>query len=187
VNYYEHHLGDYVEATAHLSMIEDGAYSRLLRKYYATERPLPRDLKDVQRLVLCRSAPERKAVEMVLGEFFELREDGWHQERCDREIERYHERVAQQRAASALGVKARLSGTPSGKSKGTPFGDQPVNGRLTPPVSSLQSPSTNPQSPHSNPIPEGGVEIVGFGTGPGKKRFRTADEIEAEERARASQ
>lgn len=158
MNYYEHHLGDYVEATAHLSMLEDGAYGRLLRKYYATEKPLPADVKAVQRLVLCRNAAEGKAVEMVLREFFKLHEDGWHQERCDSEIARYHERTAQQRAASALGVKARLNGTPGGKPNGTPNGrphdDQAVHGRLTPPVSSLQSPSTSLQSPHSIPDSE---------------------------------
>ena len=38
MNYYEHHLGDYAEATAHLSFVEDAAYSRLMRKAYATEK-----------------------------------------------------------------------------------------------------------------------------------------------------
>ncbi len=37
MNYYEHHIGDYAEATAHLTFIEDATYSRLIRKYYATE------------------------------------------------------------------------------------------------------------------------------------------------------
>jgi uncharacterized protein YdaU (DUF1376 family) len=174
VNYYEHHLGDYVEATAHLSMIEDGAYGRLLRKYYATEKPLPVDIKDVWRLVLCRSTIERNAVERVLKEFFTLQTDGWHQERCDREIARYHERQSQQRAASALGVKARLRGIPSGQPGGTPLDNRAVDGRLTPPVSSLQSPSTSLQSPPPTSEGRGGV-----------RRIKSTDELEAEERARA--
>lgn len=86
MNYYEHHIGDYAEATAHLSFIEDAAYSRLIRKYYATEKPLPADIKAVQRLVGARTREERAAVEQVLQEFFDLREDGWHQSRCDVEI-----------------------------------------------------------------------------------------------------
>lgn len=89
MNYYEHHIGDYAEATAHLSILEDGAYSRLLRKCYATERPLPSDVDRVQRLVGARTDDERAAVEAVLHEFFELREDGWHQERCDKAIAAY--------------------------------------------------------------------------------------------------
>lgn len=89
MNYYEHHIGDYAEATQHLSILEDGVYSRLLRKYYATEKPLPVDVAAVQRLVVARSKEEKAAVEVVLQEFFDLREDGWHQARCDDEIARY--------------------------------------------------------------------------------------------------
>lgn len=89
MNYYEHHIGDYAEATSHLSILEDGAYSRLLRKVYATERPLPADIGRVQRLIGARTDAERAAVETVLQEFFDLRDDGWHQERCDAAIEAY--------------------------------------------------------------------------------------------------
>lgn len=109
MNYFEHHIGDYAEATGHLSILEDGAYSRLLRKAYATERPLPIDVDRVQRLIGARTDEERAAVEAVLHEFFELRDDGWHQERCDeaiaayqssepeREIKKTNEAVRQQR------------------------------------------------------------------------------------------
>jgi len=89
MNYYEHHIGDYAEATAHLSILEDGAYSRLLRKYYATEQALPADIGRVQRLVGARTDEERGAVEIVLREFFDLRDDGWHQPRCDKLIAAY--------------------------------------------------------------------------------------------------
>ena len=70
MNYYEHHIGDYAEATAHLTFIEDATYSRLIRKYYATEKPLPIDVKLVQRLINARSKEEKNAVVSVLNEFF---------------------------------------------------------------------------------------------------------------------
>ena len=89
MNYFELHIGDYAEATQHLSILEDGIYCRLLRKYYASEKPLPADISSVQRLVVARSKEERKAVELVLQEFFILDADGWHQPRCDHEIERF--------------------------------------------------------------------------------------------------
>lgn len=89
MNYFELHIGDYAEATAHLTFVEDAAYVRLLRKYYATEKPLPADLKAVQRLVAARSKEEREAVETVLNEFFTLQDDGWHNARCDSEIARF--------------------------------------------------------------------------------------------------
>ncbi|WP_265280654.1 YdaU family protein [Verminephrobacter aporrectodeae] len=91
MNYYEHHIGDYAEATAHLSFIEDAAYSRLIRKYYAIEKPLPAEIKAVQRIVSARSKDERDAVGAVLEEFFTLQNDGWHNARCDEEIARYKE------------------------------------------------------------------------------------------------
>lgn len=108
MNYYEHHIGDYAEATGHLSILEDGVYSRLIRKYYATEKPLPADVKEVQRLICARSRAERAAVQAVLREFFEQRDDGWHNERCDEEIVRYLEAEPERetrRTNEALRVK----------------------------------------------------------------------------------
>lgn len=71
---------------------------RLLRKYYASEKPLPVEVEKVQRLIVARSKEEKAAVGAILSEFFELRDDGWHQDRCDNEIARYQagepERVA---------------------------------------------------------------------------------------------
>ena len=102
MNYYEHHLGDYAQATAHLSFIEDAAYSRCIRKYYADERPLPVSIAAVQRLVGARTREEREAVAVVLREFFVLSEDGWHNKRCDEELARYqNKRTKAKRSADA--------------------------------------------------------------------------------------
>lgn len=94
MNYYEHHIGDYAAATAHLSLLEDAVYSRMLRRYYLQEGPLPADVQQVARLVGARDPEALAAVETVLAEFFTLQVDGWHQGRCDAEIARYHERQA---------------------------------------------------------------------------------------------
>ena len=91
MNYYEHHIGDYAQATAHLTFVEDAAYSRLIRKYYAIEKPLPADIQAVQRLVGARTKEEKTAVQTVLEEFFYLTDDGWRQERCDRVIAEFKE------------------------------------------------------------------------------------------------
>lgn len=111
VNFYKHHLGDYAQATAHLTFIEDAAYSRLLRKYYADEKPLPVEIKACQRLVGARTEEEKEAVEIVLNEFFELQEDGWHNKRCDKEIAACNEqaktnqRIALEREARKRATK----------------------------------------------------------------------------------
>lgn len=89
MNYYEHHLGDYIKATAHLSMLEDAAYRRLIDAYYAKESPLPADRKACHRLARAASKAERDAVDTILDEFFTLSDDGWHQPRCDEEIAKY--------------------------------------------------------------------------------------------------
>lgn len=102
MNYYEHHIGDYAQATAHLTFVEDAAYSRLIRKYYAEERPLPKELQAVQRLIGARTREEKSAVESVLQEFFFLTDDGWHNKRADIEIQRYREKRSKAAASARV-------------------------------------------------------------------------------------
>jgi uncharacterized protein YdaU (DUF1376 family) len=92
VNYYDHHLGDYMRDTAHLSMLEDGAYRRLIDAYYAREKPLPSDIKECCKLARAFSKAERDAVAYVLKEFFELTDDGYRQKRCDEVIASFYEK-----------------------------------------------------------------------------------------------
>lgn len=108
MNYYEHHLGDYLRDTAHLSMLEDAAYRRLLDAYYVRERPLPIDERECFKLARAQSKAEREAVSYVLREFFERRDDGYHQERADREIARYQEKQPQtQRKREGMAERQR--------------------------------------------------------------------------------
>lgn len=109
MNFYKHHIGDYAAATAHLSFVEDAAYSRLLRIYYRDEGPLPADLKAVQRLAGARTRDEKAAVETVLEEFFSLAGDGWHSKRCDEEIaeQRDHAEERDERKAHETERKRR--------------------------------------------------------------------------------
>lgn len=144
MNYYEHHLGDYAEATAHLSFIEDAAYSRLMRKTYATEAPLPADIKAVQRLVGARTKDERDAVAVVLEEFFDLRDDGWHNVRCDDEIAKYQKKASHNREVGKLGGRPRKTETqtvPNQEPKNNPVGFE-TEPKHNPP----QSPDTNSHS-----------------------------------------
>jgi uncharacterized protein YdaU (DUF1376 family) len=148
VNYYEHHIGDYAEATAHLSFVEDAAYSRCIRKYYASESPLPGDVKAVQRLVGARTRDEKAAVDTVLREFFTLLEDGWHNTRCDEEIARYQaKRSNAQRSANSRWSGMRTHSDGNANASGThteriadALPTQSDGNALQSPVSSLQSP-----------------------------------------------
>ncbi len=91
MNFYAHHIGDYLSATAHLSWTEDCAYRRLLDAYYTREAALPVDVAACCRLVRATSKDERAAVGIVLREFFVETPDGWQHSRCEREIERARE------------------------------------------------------------------------------------------------
>lgn len=99
MNYYEHHIGDYAKDAGHLSMLEEGAYRRLLDAYYTRERALPADLRDCCKLAKAASKAEREAVAYILREFFVLREDGHHQNRADEEIVRYADKRSKAKAS----------------------------------------------------------------------------------------
>ena len=92
MNYYEHHLGDYAKDTAHLSMLEHGAYRLLLDRYYGTEAGIPAD--QAHRVARARSRDEKAAVDAVLGEFFTLAGGVWINKRADEEISKAQVKIA---------------------------------------------------------------------------------------------
>ncbi len=92
MNHYPRHVGDYIRDTVGLSMLEEGAYTRLLDQYYVRDGPLPADMQILYRLARATSKAERAAVDSVLAIFFIPGEDGWHQKRADRELETYRAR-----------------------------------------------------------------------------------------------
>ncbi len=96
---YPLHIGDLAAATQGLSLTERGAYRSLLDQYYAHEKPLPLDHRELYRMAIAITPVERKAVDYVL-KFFDKREDGYHQKRCDYEIEAYRARTQSARESA---------------------------------------------------------------------------------------
>lgn len=126
MNYYPRFPGDYMRKTMHLSMLEDGAYTRLLDWYYANDRAIPHD----RRYAVSRatSSAERTAVDAVLCEFF-VTEEGHHRNlRADTEI-----------AAAAKRIEAaKLNGSKGGRKPKTEPDKNPVGSNpLTQDQSSL--------------------------------------------------
>lgn len=148
MRHFAHHIGDYAAATAHLSFVEDAAYHRLLRRYYQDEKPLPVDVAAVQRLVGARTKDERAAVDAVLREFFTLADDGWHQDRADREIETYR---AKAEAARENGTKG---GRPPNRRKTDPVIPSVRTEKLTTPHEPLTNVLPAPKSARKARIPE---------------------------------
>lgn len=98
MNWYKHHIGDYDTHTSHLSILEDGIYCRLLRRYYLTERPLPNDLKELARLIRARSRHEVDALATCVNYYFVVALDGLlHNSRADEEILKYQGQCATNR------------------------------------------------------------------------------------------
>ena len=85
MNYYQHHIGDFNNATRHLSRLERSIYRDLLDLYYDLEKPLQLDFDKLARRIMVEDG-ERGAMRDVLNEFFVLQDDGYHNARADREI-----------------------------------------------------------------------------------------------------
>lgn len=158
MNYYEHHLGDYTRDTAHLSMLEHGAYRLLLDRYYICEAGIPAD--QAHRLARAKSEDERAAVDAVLLEFFTLQDGVYRNRRADAEIEAARVRIEAARAnggkggrpskkpsPNPVGNPEETQQKPTGLSLGIPAGTQPLTqSEPSEKLSNLQSPSTRHQS-----------------------------------------
>jgi uncharacterized protein YdaU (DUF1376 family) len=106
MNHYPHHIGDFNNATRHLTRVERSLYRDLLELYYDTEQPLNVDVAKIARRVLATTEVEREALNVVLDEFFSLQADGWHNARCDEEIAKYQGQIEQaSRAGKASAAK----------------------------------------------------------------------------------
>lgn len=147
MNFYPHHIGDYSKDTSHLSMVEDGAYRRLMDICYATEKPLPLEPRAVYRLARATSTTERKAVDTVLSEFFERREDGWHQKRIDEELDRAH--AKSDKARQSAGLRWQSERKANADANAMPTHEiRMANAMLT--TTNNQEPITNIQKEHQH-------------------------------------
>lgn len=106
MNHYPHHIGDFNNATRHLTRVERSLYRDMLELYYDTEQPLNSDPAKIARRVLAVTSDEQTALNLVLEEFFVLQDDGWHNSRCDVEIAKYQGQIEQaSRAGKASAAK----------------------------------------------------------------------------------
>lgn len=100
MNYYERHLGDYARDAGYLSMLEHGAYTLLMDRYYATEKGIPDE--DKYRIARASSKEEKKAVDSVLKDFFTLENGTWIKCRIEEEITKAQTKI---KAAQENGKK----------------------------------------------------------------------------------
>ncbi len=103
MHYYQFNIADYRKDTTHLTMVEHAIYRQLLDWYYLDEKPIPLETQWVIR----RFPLGYEQVETILQEFFEKREDGWHHDRCDIEINNYQHNAEKNRRNGKLGGRPR--------------------------------------------------------------------------------
>jgi len=84
--WYAFNPADYARDTAHLSILEHGAYRLLLDHYYLTGVPLPASAVHLHRVCRAFAEEEQAALHSVLHQFFTLTDEGWRHERVEAEL-----------------------------------------------------------------------------------------------------
>lgn len=124
MNYVQFHIGDWESGTRLLTPLEKGIYIDLLMLYYSTERPILRSYFD--RITRGYTDDERKAFDYVVSQYFEERDDGFHNARCDEEIAKAAEKSEKARKSiqarwnkAAKGPASSVLDTPSKPNEST--------------------------------------------------------------------
>ena len=106
MHYYQFNISDYKSHTEHLEPLEDLAYRRMLDWCYLHESPLPKDKKDIARLIRMRTHSD--CIASVLREFFTTDKDGnYINKRVFMEISKVNEKSSKAReSAKARWAKA---------------------------------------------------------------------------------
>jgi len=105
MHYYKFNISDWHLATSHLSLEEEIIYFKLINFYYDSEKPISLETQLVCRRL--RLNDFSGLVETVLHEFFIKSDDGWHHNRCDSEIEKYHHKAEVNQKVGKLGGRPK--------------------------------------------------------------------------------
>jgi uncharacterized protein YdaU (DUF1376 family) len=145
MNYYQHHIGDFIRDTARLSDSQCMAYMRMLWVYYETEQPLENDA-DALAFKIGANASD---VHQILKHFFFLHDDNlWHQARCDKEILGF--RGKSEKAKNS--ANARWNNANAMRAHSERNANEPVFDANQEPVTSNQEPLKSKALP-PNPLP----------------------------------
>ena len=137
MNYYPHHIGDFNNATRHLTRVERSLYRDAIELYYDTESVLTDDFDKLSRKLLANTIEEKEALQTILNEFFICIPEGYLNERCEIELAKY-------RANTSNKAKAGIASALARKQKATDV-EHVLNKCAT-----NQEPITNNQEPITN-------------------------------------
>jgi len=170
MNYYPRHVGDYWRDAHHLSMLEHGAFTCLMDRYYSDERGIPDERK--YRLAHATTDDERAAVDMVLNEFFTLKDGVWINGRCETEISASQARAARASEHGKYGGRPRKEKPNPSEKETQPFSTENPTLSVEKPnpfenetqEKANQKPKAKSQKPNNNPLPPEGEPPPPSGT-----------------------
>lgn len=102
------YVDDYEADTAHLSLLEDGIYNRLLRLCWRSPRcQMPNDPEWIARKIRASGKAEKDALMRVLDEFFTVRRGVVFSKRLSAEFVRISESIERRKSAGKSGGRAK--------------------------------------------------------------------------------
>jgi uncharacterized protein YdaU (DUF1376 family) len=156
VNFYSHHIGDFIRDTSRLNDSQCMAYLRMLWIYYESEEPLADDVP----ALAFRIGASDQDVKQILSHFFFMHEGRWHQSRCDEEILRFREKSSKAKVsaekrwknANAMRTHSERNANESISDANEPFFDANQE-----PITNNQEPINIPPLPPANAV--GGEQV----------------------------
>ena len=109
MHYYQKHIGDFNNATRHLTRVERSLYSDAIELYYETEKPLTNDFERLCKLLLAVTDEEKTALKSILSEFFTGTENGYFNKRCNEEIVKYQSFINSRSRAGKASAEKRIN------------------------------------------------------------------------------
>lgn len=153
MNFFKLYIGDYHRDTAHLSVIEHGAYLLMLQHFYATEKPLPTG-KALHRMLRAQDKTERDAIDFIASKFWTQTETGIVNERAAQEIAKADRQRTVNRSVGIRGGRPKktesVSKTRTDLETESVIFSEPIN-------NPNQTPDTRQIQPPLPPPPGGGA------------------------------
>lgn len=106
--WYSHYIADYDQDTVDLTLLQHGAYRRLMDHYYRLGGPLPANASVLHRVCSASTKAEREAVNYCLSRFFAVTNGFFVQRRIERELKKMAD-ISQKRAKAAMQMHSKSS------------------------------------------------------------------------------
>ena len=92
MHYYQFNVADYRKCTQYLSFLEHAIYRTLIDTYYLDESPLCGNDAKLMRLHSIRTEEEIAAFNVVIEDFFTLKDGLYHHEKCDQVLAKIYDK-----------------------------------------------------------------------------------------------